>query len=197
MHNLTEVINMDQTTLQGRREALNRAQIGLTATLLVALSGALLTPAQAQPMGGRGMGAEGVHPAMAHRIAPGAAGASMLSERMLDAVGASADQKVRIKDILGRAHDDSRQQRQADKAVHAQMLAVMAAPQVDAAAAEGLRQQLQAHRDSASKRHLQAMLDASAVLTPGQRQKLAERARSQHDMHERHHREREALTPRS
>lgn len=192
---------MNQTTFLSRRKAFNRARIGLTATLLVALSGALLSSAQAQPIGGRsvpgGMGADGPRPAMAHRMGPGAAGAPMLSERLLDSVGASADQKTRIKDIMGRAHDDSRQQLQADQALHEQMMAVMAAPQVDAAAAEGLRQQMQVRRDSASKRHLQAMLDASAVLTPEQRQKLAERAKSHREMHERHHREREALTPRS
>ena len=192
---------MDQTTFRGRRKAIAWAQIGRFAALLAALSGAVMTPAQAQPAGaaGRpgGMGAEGPHHAMAHRMGPGMAGGTMLSERLLDAVGASADQKARIKDIMGRARDDSHQQRQADKALHAQMMALMAAPQVDAAAAEGLRQQLQARRDSASKRHLQAMLDAGAVLTPEQRQKLAEHARSHREMNERHHRERETLTPRS
>ena len=192
---------MDQATFPGRRKTIAWAQIGLYAALLATLSGALLTPVQAQPAGaaGRpgGMGTEGPHHAMAHRMGPGMAGGPMLSERLLDAVGASADQKSRIKDIMGRARDDSHQQRQADKALHAQMMALMAAPQVDAAAAEGLRQQLQAHRDAASKRHLQAMLDASAVLTPEQRQKLAERAKSHREMMERHHRERDALTPRS
>lgn len=192
---------MDQATFHGRRKAIAWAQLGLYAALLAALSGALLTPAQAQPAGaaGRpgGMGADGPHHAMAHRMGPGRAGAPMLSERLLDSLGASADQKARIKDIMGRARDDSRSQRQADKALHEQMMALMAAPQVDAAAAEGLRQQLQARHDSASKRHLQAMLDASAVLTPEQRQKLAERAKSHREMNERHHRERETLTPRS
>ena len=196
---------MDHSNLQGRRQAFKGARLGLSAALLVALSGALLTSAQAQPMGGHGMpggmgagmGAEGPHHAMAHRMGPGMAGGPMPSERLLDSVGASADQKSRIKDIMGRARDDTRQQHQADRALHEQMMGLMAAPQIDAAAAEGLRQQLQAHRDTASKRHLQAMLDASAVLTPEQRQKLAERALSHREMNERHHREREALTPRS
>ena len=192
---------MDHSPLRARRKTFKLARLGLSATLLVALSGAWLGPALAQPAPAHGrpgdMATEGPHHAMAHRMGPGMAGGPMLSEHLLDAVGASADQKSRIKDIMGRAHDDSRSQRQADKALHAQMMALMAAPQLDAAAAEGLRQQLQAHRDTASKRHLQAMLDASAVLTPEQRQKLAERAKSHRDMMDRHHREREALTPRS
>ena len=77
------------------------------------------------------------------------------------------------------------------------MMALMAAPQVDAAAAEALRQQLQARRDVASKRQLQAMLDVGAVLTPEQRQKLADRMKSRQDMMKRHHRERQANEPRS
>jgi Spy/CpxP family protein refolding chaperone len=52
---------------------------------------------------------------------------------------------------------------------------IFAAPTVDAAAAESLRQQLLAQHDQASKRVLQAMLDVSKVLTPEQRAKLAER----------------------
>lgn len=192
---------MDHSAFQGRRKVFNWARLGLSATGLVALSGALLTAAQAQTLGGRGlsggMAAEGAQHAMAHRMGPGMAGAPMLTERWLDSVAASADQKARIKDIMGRTRGDTHQQHQANKALQQQMLALLAAPQIDAAAAESLRQQLQARRDDASKRHLQAMLDASAVLTPEQRQKLAERARSHRELHERQHREREALTPRS
>ena len=192
---------MDHFVFQARRTAFNWGRLGLSATLVVALSGAWLTAAQAQTMGGRGLhgatGAEGAHHAMSHRMGPGMAGGPMLPERWLDLVGASAEQKSRIKDIVGRARDDRRQQLQASQALQQQMLAVLAAPQIDAAAAEGLRQQLQAQRDAASKRHLQAMLDTSAVLTPEQRQKLAERARSHRALKERHHRERDALSPRS
>jgi Spy/CpxP family protein refolding chaperone len=72
------------------------------------------------------------------------------------------------------------------------MLALLLAPQVDAAAAEALRQQLQARHDGASKRHLQAMLDAGAVLTPEQRQTLAARLNARREMMERHRRERQA-----
>lgn len=180
-----------------RRQALNTRRLHLRSALLVALTGALFGVAQAQPASGSGHGAEGPRHAMAHRMDAGMARGPMLHGRLLDAVGASADQKARIQEIMGRARDDTRQQHQADRALHEQMRALMAAPQIDAAAAEGLRQQLQARRDVASKRHLQAMLDASAVLTPEQRQKLGEQARSRQDMWQRHHRERESLLPRS
>ena len=180
-----------------RRPTLSTRALRLRSTLLVALTGALFGVAQAQPASAAGHGTEGPRHAMTHRMDAGKASDPMLHGRMLDAVGASADQKARIHEIMGRAHDDTRQQHQADRALHEQMRALMAAPQIDAAAAEGLRQQMQARRDVASKRHLQAMLDVSAVLTPEQRQKLGEQARSRQDMRQRHHRERESLQPRS
>ena len=132
-----------------------------------------------------------------HRMGPGMAGDPMMSGRLLDAVGASAAQKAQVQEILKTAHDDMRQQHAGDRELRQQLLALVAAPQVDAAAAEGVRQKLQARHDAASKRRLQAMLDAGAVLTPEQRLKVAERLTSRHNMMERHHRERQAAEPRS
>ncbi len=119
----------------------------------------------------------------------------MLSDRALDSVGASAEQKAKVHEIFARAHDAGRQQHQGERALHEQMHGLMSAPQVDAAAAESLRQRLQAGRDAASKRHLQAMLDASAVLTPEQRQKLAQKGQARREMMERHQHERRSLAP--
>jgi protein CpxP len=127
----------------------------------------------------------------------GMAGAGMMSERMLDAVDASAEQKTKVRDLLKAAQDDMRKQREGDQALHHKMMAVLAAPQVDAAAAEALRQQLQARRDVASRRQLQAMLDVGAVLTPEQRQMLADRMKSRHDSLQQRHHERQASEPRS
>jgi Spy/CpxP family protein refolding chaperone len=50
-----------------------------------------------------------------------------------------------------------------------------------------------ARHDSASKRMTQLMLDVSRVLTPQQRQKLAERMAQRRDLMERHQRERRQL----
>ncbi len=158
------------------------------------LLAALLLSTAAVPVMAQGMatGPAGPQSAMHHTRGHGAVGQPMMSGRLLDAVGASADQRARIQHIMTQAHDDVAKQHEADRALHQQMLAVMAAPQIDAAAAENLRQQLQARRDVASKRHLQAMLDAGAVLTPEQRAKLAERMKTRREMMERHHRERSA-----
>ncbi len=108
-------------------------------------------------------------------------------ERMLDDVGASAEQKSKLRGIYKAAGDDMRTQQQASRALRAQMVALMAAPQVDAAAAEALRQQQLARHDTVTKRALQAMLDAQAVLTPEQRAKLAERMATRRSMMEHRH----------
>ena len=173
------------------------------ATLLVALAGATASVAQAQPMPGAGPGCgpgtmqAGMHGGM-HGGQMGMHGGPMVSDRLLDAVGATADQKTRVHDIFKAAQDDMRKQREAGGDLRQQMMQLMTAPQVDAAAAEALRQQQLARQDVASKRMLQAMLDARAVLTPEQRQKLAERMKSRHQMMDRHQRERQSVdAPRS
>jgi len=184
---------------QGRARLLNLT----AATLLVALAGATASVAQAQPMPGpgpgRGPGAmqAGMHGGM-HGGQMGMHGGPMVTDRMLDAVGATADQKTRVQDIFKAAQDDMRKQREAGGDLRQQMMQLMTAPQVDAAAAEALRQQQLARQDVASKRLLQAMLDARAVLTPEQRQKLGERLKSRHEMMDRHQRERQSMgAPRS
>ena len=173
------------------------------ATLLYALTGAAVSMAQAQPAGPSGtMGGMGAMPATAHHgMDHGGMGMGMgdgmMSERMLAAAGASAEQKAKVREILKAAQDDQLKQRAGGLELHQQMLALMSAPQIDAAAAEGLRQKMEARHDAASKRHLQVMLDVGAVLTPEQRQKLAERMKTRRDMMDRHHRERQAIEPKS
>ena len=122
---------------------------------------------------GHRMGHHAGHQSMGPDMAGG-----MLPERALDGVGATAEQKTKVRDIFKAARADLRAQHDAGATLHAQMLALLAAPNIDPAAAEALRQQQSTRHDTASKRMLQAMLDASAVLTPEQRQKLAEQAKA-------------------
>jgi Spy/CpxP family protein refolding chaperone len=161
----------------------------LAAAWILALAGMATTLAQAQPtmphrgaamsgpMGGAGMGTFG-----GHRF-----------ERLLDSVGASADQKSRIRDIMSKAADEQRAQRGSSRSLHEQAMSLFTQPTVDAQAAEALRQQMMQRHDQSSRRWMQAMLDASAVLTPDQRGKLAERMKQRREMMERHQRERRAL----
>ena len=93
--------------------------------------------------------------------------------QMLDAVGASDDQKTKIGSILhsgfepmGKMHEDM-------GATHKTLHQILAAPTVDRAALEQLRAAQIARIDSASRAATGAMADAAEVLRPDQRAKLA------------------------
>jgi len=194
---------MTQTSIRPihlpRRQA-SIIQVGAAAVLAAILCvGAGQAHAQPAPQSG----AQGAQQAAMHRMGPGMGmgmGTGMpgmaMPERMLDDVGASAEQKSKLRDIFQAAGNDLRAQHVSNRALHEKMLALMAAPQVDAAAAEALRQQQLVRHDAVSKRMLQAMLDAQAVLTPEQRAKLADRMATRQKTMERHReRHHERRTP--
>ena len=181
------------------------------ATALFAIACGIALPAMAQPAGGYG---PGPGPGAAQRMGPGwgpgmghgwghrmgdgmGHGWGMMPgwgmERGLDAIGASAEQKAKIVQIMQAARSDLQAQREARLKLRDQARSIFAAPTVDARAAEALRQQMLAQHDAASKRMLQAMLDASAVLTPDQRKALAERMATRQAMMQRHRAERATL----
>lgn len=119
-------------------------------------------------------------------------------ERMLNGVNASDEQRTQIRQIMQAAAADLKAQREASRALREQTMQLFTQPNVDANAAEALRQQMLQQHDQASRRMMQAMLEASRVLTPEQRAQLAERMKQRREMHERHRRERGQLdTPRS
>lgn len=156
----------------------------LAATLTVALAAGLAQTASAMPHDGPGgHGGPGM----------GLMGGGRHVERMLDAVNATAEQRTQIQQIMKAAADDLRAQRDSGRKLHQDMQALFTQPTVDARAAETLRQQMLAQHDAASKRMLQAMLDASRVLTPEQRKTLADRMAQRRTMMERHRSERQQL----
>ncbi len=167
-----------------------RARLMIAALALTA-AGVWVSIAQAQP-------ADGLRGGAAHHAAHGGAhmggplGGRMLG-RALDSVNASPEQRTRIREIMQSAAADVRQQRQASRGLREQAMALFMAPTVDARAVEALRQQMVQQHDQSSRRWTQALLDASAVLTPEQRQQLAERMTQRREMGERHRRERRAL----
>jgi Spy/CpxP family protein refolding chaperone len=103
-------------------------------------------------------------------------------DHMLDGLNATDAQRSQIKQIAQAAAADMKAQHEAGRALRERAMQIFAAPNVDAAAAESVRQQMQQQHDQASKRMLQAMLDAGKVLTPEQRTKLAERMKQRGDM---------------
>jgi periplasmic protein CpxP/Spy len=161
-----------ETAMTSDRPWMNR----LLAGLLLASA----TLGMAQAAGPDGMRGHGGH---------GGMGMMMLGERGLDAINASAEQRSQLKQIFESARADLKAQRDSGRALHDQMRLLFTQPTVDARAAETLRQQKMALHDAGSKRMLQAMLEASRVLSPEQRAKLAELMAHRRDrMEQRGHR---------
>ncbi len=157
-----------RTTAPIRRAPLRAA----VAASLLLLGGGLAVTASAHQGEGPGRhGQGGMHAMHAGMMGPG------MGARVLDAVGATDEQKAQIRQIMDGARNDLQGQREAGRALREQMRALLAAPTVDANAVEALRQQQQAHREQASRRMTQAMVEASRVLTPEQRQAMAEHSR--------------------
>jgi len=159
------------------------------AGLLLALAGAFVAVAQAQTTGAAQAPQERTFAHGGHR----GAGDGRMLERMLDGVNANADQRSRIHEIMKSAMTDARAQRQASHSQREQLMTLFAQPTVDARAVEAARQQMLQQHDQSSRRWMQAMLDASAVLTPEQRVQLAERMKQRRDTMQRHQQERRAL----
>lgn len=102
-------------------------------------------------------------------------------EHMLDVVNATDAQRSQIDAIFKAARQDLAGQRETGMKLHEQMAALYAAPNIDAAAIEAVRQQLSAQHEAASKRMSQASIDAARVLTPEQRAKLADVMKKRHE----------------
>mgnify|MGYP001176993387 CR=1 FL=1 len=165
----------------------------VAAAVLAAVTLSSATWAQAQPAPGPGAAGEhGPRHAGMHRTAPGGMRGMMLPDRLLEEVGASAEQKTKVREIFKAAQADMAKQHESGRDLQRQMMQAMAAAQVDAAAVEALRQKQLAQHDASSKRMVGAMLEVQAVFTPEQRQKLAQRMKTRQDMMERHHHERQS-----
>jgi len=110
-------------------------------------------------------------------------------DRLLDEVKATDAQRTQIKALAQSAEADLKPLHEKARGLHEQTLALFGQPQVDAAAAEKLRQQAQANHDAVSKRTLQLVLDASKVLTPEQRIALVAKVQQRHEKMKAHHEE--------
>jgi Spy/CpxP family protein refolding chaperone len=149
----------------------------LAAAASVALS-AWAQPAQGGP-GTPGMGPMGQAGSMGGGHGP-LAGRRI--DHLLDGLNATDAQRTQVKQIMAAAASDMKAQHEAGRALRERAAQIFAAPTIDAAAAEQVRQQMVQQHDQGSKRMLQAMLEAGKVLTPEQRAKLAERMKQRGDM---------------
>lgn len=161
-----------ESETRGKKRAWSLSRV--ISTVVVALAGAaVVVPlvAMAVPGGPDMMGCR-----------HGAPFAGRMLDRMLDDVSATEAQRTQIKQIAEIAQADLKAQAEAGRALRDKGLALMAAPTLDAVAAESLRQQMMAQHDQASRRMLQVMLDIGRVLTPEQRAKLAEHVKQHRGM---------------
>ena len=168
-----------------------------TLTALIGFIGAVSQIAHAAPGGHGAMGGHGDMAAMGGR-GTGMDGGGQMGHmghmsRVLDRVGASAEQKAQIKTIMESAHNELKPVHSQMKLLRDQSTALFTQPAVDANAAEALRLQMQTLHGQVSKRMLQAMVESSRVLTPDQRAKMADMMNKRRAMAERHRAEAESL----
>ncbi len=90
-------------------------------------------------------------------------------------IDATAEQEARLAEIAKATAHDLAPLREQLRTGRAEAMALFAAPTIDRAAAEQLRAQQLALAETVSHRLTQALADAAEVLTPEQRQSLAER----------------------
>jgi Spy/CpxP family protein refolding chaperone len=96
-------------------------------------------------------------------------------DRLLDGVDATDAQRKQVKAIAQAAAKDTRDQMDSGRELHEKMRALLVAPTVDDAAIESVRQQIARQHEAASQRLTKAVVEAAKVLTPKQREQLAQR----------------------
>jgi periplasmic protein CpxP/Spy len=104
-------------------------------------------------------------------------------DKMLDNIKATDSQRTAIKAIFARMAAEMQPIHQQHKALHDQIATAFAADKVDRAAVENLRKQVPTLVDQASQVFSKALLDASDVLTPEQRQTLVKHMQEHHGRH--------------
>jgi periplasmic protein CpxP/Spy len=96
------------------------------------------------------------------------------TKHMAIELDATAEQQAKIASIAKAAVADLRPMREQAQAARARAVALLTAPSIDRSAVERLRTEQVALADTASKRIAQALADASDVLSPGQRRRVAD-----------------------
>ncbi|MBL0375084.1 Spy/CpxP family protein refolding chaperone [Rhizobium sp. KVB221] len=95
-------------------------------------------------------------------------------EQVLTDVGATADQKDKIKALFKTTMQDVRPERGERKQMREEVMKLLEAPTIDRNAIEALRAKHVAEIDAKSKTIAKAVADAAEILTPDQRKKLVE-----------------------
>lgn len=168
--------------------------LALASALLVFSAASIvgMTAAQAAPEAASARASASGELPHHHRFGRGPGGPGFLPlegrglDRFLDQVKATDAQRTQIKALAKSAQVDLKPLHDANRGLQQQSLALLAQPQIDAAAAENLRQQSLVSHDALSKRTLQLVLDVSKVLTPEQRAEFAAKVQKRHDRFKAH-----------
>ncbi|WP_395141624.1 Spy/CpxP family protein refolding chaperone [Schlegelella aquatica] len=160
-----------------------RRTLSLAAAVAVSLAALTASPAWAHGPrhGDPGMGAQGMFMAGPERV-------QRMVDHWLRDLNATPEQRQQIVQIAESAAKDLGALRDSRKALREEGLRLFTQPTVDANAVESLRQRQLALHDQTSRRMSQAMLEVSRVLTPEQRQTLAERMKQRAQRWEEHRR---------
>jgi len=97
-----------------------------------------------------------------------------MTKHMAIELDASADQQAKIASIAKAAVNDLRPLHEKAQAARSQAVALLTAPSIDRSEIERLRAEQIGLAETASKRIAQAAADASEVLSPDQRRKVAD-----------------------
>ena len=97
------------------------------------------------------------------------------ASHMLDSIGATAEQKAKIHDIIAAKFAEIAPDPQQHEAMRKQALDLLAAPTIDRSGVEKLRADAAANFDAKSKLVVSGVLDIADQLTPAQRTALAAR----------------------
>jgi len=129
----------------------------------------------------RGPGMEGHGPGMREGMHGGGMMGMMAGrhlDHMLDRVDATDEQRAKIRDISRATRNDVEKLTDVLQPLRKSGMDLLAAPTIDRAAVEGVRNRVSAVTDEISKRVTTAMLDVAQVLTPEQRAKIAAEMKS-------------------
>jgi len=113
--------------------------------------------------------------------------ANKVAMHMLDDVDASDAQKEQVKNIIQVHKPVLKSLRQEGKDARKEVHALLSAPTVDRAALETLRVQKVASMDQASREMTTMLADIAEVLTPEQRQQMAEKMSERFESRRGHH----------
>lgn len=165
------VLAREQEPRQMRTSFTNATRAGFAAVALLSMAPAIAHAQTPPPPPGAGQmpppPPPGAHMGWHHE------GMDKHIDRILQRLGATADQKAKIHGIADAAKKDLEPLHAQLRDAHKQMHALLGAAQVDAAAIEALRVKEQGVHDQISRRISAALIDAANVLTPEQRAKFA------------------------